>query len=993
MTNNQFPRGSEWRKWDLHIHSPLSGLNNQFPILSNGEPDWDAYFGALETLTDISVLGITDYFSIEGYRHVLDARSKGKLKNIALVLPNIEFRLNKTIITGAETKRLNYHVLFSESVSPDVIDEHFLQELKFESEGHPQNDDFSWSVRRANLTELGKRLKAEHIPFQGKSDYEIGCMNATVDPGKIKEVLRNKERLFKGKYLIVLAEESTSLMAWNNQYHQTRKVLLQGADAIFSGNPQTVAWARAENEANQDAFITEFKSLKPCIHGSDAHKLEDIAKPDLNRFCWIKGNTTFEGLKQILYEPSARVFIGEAPPQLKNDYQTIDNVTLADNASWVEPIEIPLNQDLVAIIGSRGSGKSALAELIAYAGGARFFAGNEGKADTFLSKASRKSSANQIPIVGARVQLKWRDGTSDSPIITPSLQSGRTEEKVKYLPQKFVERLCAPENTEHLEQEIERVIFQRIKRTERLDASTFHELRDAETQTVGIKRQRAGEIIRSLNQSIADAQARLALRSAKVTELARQKAELEQLQKTTPQLPAQNQADLKELENWNAKSKDVEQQIVAVNEKVNALDKIKTQFELMRDDVARFNAEIVPQLESVGLADQKDALALQWPESALPIIATRRQVLVGEVATLRDATGAAEPTTLNDIAKRIVDLKAQLQMSDAKRKQYDKFLKDKEQIERSVQALEKELVELNNVVAPQIKQFHAERLEKYAATFLLLKEEKEILERLYQPLRDALAASNETAKKLTFVSRISFNYMSQATRGMEILDRRKSVFRENSELETAVKRYWDEIESTNFEDSVVRNAITQLQDSFLTQNGEKIPINGQLRKDYTPRDFADWLFAVDGFSVTYSVRFDGKDLQLLSPGEKGIVLLLMYLEAESEDNRPLIIDQPDDNLDNLSVYPSLIDYFRTRKMTRQIIIITHNPNLVINTDAEQVLVANFDGSRGPKIVYRSGALEDSNPDGPVFGIREEACKILEGGTKAFQLREKRYSIR
>jgi len=990
--NAAMPRGSEWRKWDLHIHSPLSGLNNQFPMLDNGEPDWEAYIGALEVLPDISVLGITDYFSIEGYRYVRDARSKGRLKNIALVLPNIEFRLNKTIITGTETKRLNYHVLFSESVPPEVIDEHFLQELKFESQGHPQNDDLSWSVRRANLAELGKRLKSEHPPFQGKSDYEIGCMNATVDPGKIKEVLRNKEQLFKGKYLIVLAEESTSLMAWNNQYHQTRKMLLQGADAIFSGNPQTIAWARAENQPDVDAFVAEFKSLKPCIHGSDAHRLEDISKPDLNRFCWIKANTSFEGLKQILYEPSARVFIGEAPPQLKNEYQTIESVTLADNASWIDATEVPLNQDLIAIIGSRGSGKSALAELIAYAGGARFFAGNEDKRDTFLSKASHKSSANHLPIVGARIQLKWRDGTVDSPTIAPSLQSGRTEEKVKYIPQKFVERLCAPENTEHLEQEIERVIFQRIKRTERLDASTFHELRDAETQTVGIKRQRAGEIIRSLNQNIADAQARLASRGAKEVELLRLKTELEQLQKTAPQLPAQNQADLNELEKWNTKSKELEQQIVAVNEKINALDKIKARFELMRDDLARFNAETASQLENVGLADQIEALSVQWPDGALPIIGARREVLLGQVAALKDSTGAAEPVTLNDVTKRIADLKAKLQMSDAKRKQYDKFLKDKEQIDRSVQALEKELAELKNVVGPQIKQFNAERLERFAATFVLPKEEKDVLERLYQPLRDALAASNETAKKLTFVSRISFNYVSHATRGMEILDRRKSVFRENSELEIAVKKFWDDIESADFEDAAVRTSITQLLDIFLTQNGEKIPINGQLRKDYTPRDFADWLFAVDGFSVTYSVRFDGKDLQLLSPGEKGIVLLLLYLEAESEDNRPLIIDQPDDNLDNLSVYPSLIDYFRARKMTRQIIIITHNPNLVINTDAEQVLVANFDGSRTPKIVYRSGALEDSNPTGPVVGIREEACKILEGGTKAFQLREQRYSI-
>jgi hypothetical protein len=111
-------RGSEWRRWDLHFHSPLSGLNNQFPKLDSGEPDWESYLGALEALTDISVLGITDYFSVEGYSYVYEARKNGRLKNIALILPNIEFRLNKVIVTGSETKRLNYHVLFSEAVPP-----------------------------------------------------------------------------------------------------------------------------------------------------------------------------------------------------------------------------------------------------------------------------------------------------------------------------------------------------------------------------------------------------------------------------------------------------------------------------------------------------------------------------------------------------------------------------------------------------------------------------------------------------------------------------------------------------------------------------------------------------------------------------------------------------------------------------------------------------------------------------------------------------------
>src|SRR5437868_8306260 len=107
-------RGSEWRKWDLHIHSPASALNNQFPHLPSGEPDWGAYVTILEGLTDVVVLGITDYFSIEGYRKLLEFRRNGRLQNIALLLPNIEFRLDKIVGVGDAHRRLNYHVIFSE---------------------------------------------------------------------------------------------------------------------------------------------------------------------------------------------------------------------------------------------------------------------------------------------------------------------------------------------------------------------------------------------------------------------------------------------------------------------------------------------------------------------------------------------------------------------------------------------------------------------------------------------------------------------------------------------------------------------------------------------------------------------------------------------------------------------------------------------------------------------------------------------------------------
>lgn len=310
----------------------------------------------------------------------------------------------------------------------------------------------------------------------------------------------------------------------------------------------------------------------------------------------------------------------------------------------------------------------------------------------------------------------------------------------------------------------------------------------------------------------------------------------------------------------------------------------------------------------------------------------------------------------------------------------------------AIAALEREIKEIAETLVPRLKEENNLRIDRYLDGFELLREEKLILEKLYEPLRTALLASNDTARKLTFVSKTTFDVTRQVTRGMEILDRRKSTYREPEDLEKALNGFFQQIEEADFDRTKIKEAITTLRESFLMQGDRKVRIEDQLRKDWTPKDFADWFYNLENFSVSYSIKFDGKDLQLLSPGEKGVVLLLLYLEAENDDNRPLIIDQPDDNLDNVSVYPSLIEYFRTRKKTRQIIIITHNPNLVVNTDAEQIFVANFDGSRVPKIAYRSGALEDTGATGAVQGIREEVCKILESGTEAFQLREQRYDL-
>lgn len=87
-------RGSEWRIWDLHVHTPLS-IENNYGCTDN-EEGWNEYITALEQLpSDIKVLGINDYLFIDGYKKVKEYKDAGRLSNIELLLPVVEFRLAK----------------------------------------------------------------------------------------------------------------------------------------------------------------------------------------------------------------------------------------------------------------------------------------------------------------------------------------------------------------------------------------------------------------------------------------------------------------------------------------------------------------------------------------------------------------------------------------------------------------------------------------------------------------------------------------------------------------------------------------------------------------------------------------------------------------------------------------------------------------------------------------------------------------------------------
>jgi len=202
--------------------------------------------------------------------------------------------------------------------------------------------------------------------------------------------------------------------------------------------------------------------------------------------------------------------------------------------------------------------------------------------------------------------------------------------------------------------------------------------------------------------------------------------------------------------------------------------------------------------------------------------------------------------------------------------------------------------------------------------------------------------------------------------GLEILDLR-------SVNEKAIRKHAEELATIINGDT--HEISTQSLESFLSRifNRKK-----WLKKTRTSYDFYKWAFG-NHFTLNTKIFFRGTPMDKLSIGQKGMVLLKLVL---AEGGYPLIVDQPEENLDDSYIYEELVGAFREAKKSRQIIIATNNANLVVNTDAEQVIAAEFDNN---VISYESGSLE--NPQ-----MRNFIIQVLEGGEAAFKKRERKYGI-
>jgi len=163
-----------------------------------------------------------------------------------------------------------------------------------------------------------------------------------------------------------------------------------------------------------------------------------------------------------------------------------------------------------------------------------------------------------------------------------------------------------------------------------------------------------------------------------------------------------------------------------------------------------------------------------------------------------------------------------------------------------------------------------------------------------------------------------------------------------------------------------------------------VQLKDQLLKGKKPEEVLDLLYGLEYIRPRYILRWEGKDLSMLSPGERGTLLLIFYLLIDKGD-MPLLIDQPEGNLDNHTVAKVLVGCIKEARKRRQVFIVTHNPNLAVVCDADQVIHAYMDKANGNAISYTSGSLE--NP-----AMSQYVTDVLEGTRWAFQVRGSKYKV-
>ena len=409
------PRGSVWRKWDLHVHTPASfHWNEGINIAKRTPEDRDKVLDELiekVVASDVAVFGIMDYWTFDGY---LAIRARLAARNLTIpktIFPGMELRIEAPV-----DFRLNIQVVLS-----DALTEQQLQDFK----AALRIGAIDRALSNESLIAFARTLDPSKAQVHGFQEadlkdeqklIQLGSMTALVTRESLRSAIK---QVPPDTCLVILPYDTSdglSKLDWEKHPHDDN-YFMQTAHMFETREPENVdLFHGRETEKNQKFLRNFLKTMggkpKPAISGSDAHKIADYGAFPSNRITWIKADPTFEGLRQTLYEPLSRVAISTDRPlepllairkvvlNFPADTKLVSEV-LNDNQPDLFCLrgttEVAFSPYLTCLIGGRGSGKSTLLNLIhekLEPGKTKFFAENS------LTSAETVTIASCVSIDG-----------------------------------------------------------------------------------------------------------------------------------------------------------------------------------------------------------------------------------------------------------------------------------------------------------------------------------------------------------------------------------------------------------------------------------------------------------------------------------------------------------------------------------------------------------------------------------------------------------------
>ena len=964
-----WPRGSEWRKWDLHVHTKADAsyrYDSDFAISKREQNDAEYAKMFVEHIYSVNRLGaiaITDHNKGAWLDRILDEngrRTSGRGNEKITIFPGVETEssdgIHLLIIFNPDSQSEDVKRNYRKSTWKETI-EHFLTAIGVVAGSNS-------AITTENILEVAEKWDAICI-----------FAHVTSDKGFFKHSSgTTKKRIYRHKLTQIFQIPSSGI----TEVGQLN--IIKGKDSIFC------------NEEDKPKSVA-------CISASDAKKLKDIATNN----CWIKADLTFEGLKQIIYEPDDRKYAGEEPPRKLDRTKIIKSVMFSKSNQWFEDDKaIELNESLVSVIGGKGSGKTAILDLIALATKSyRCYEDDEAKSKSFLKKAVRE-------LKGLKIKVEWDEGAPDEITITDKIEENYLEGKVRYLPQDFIDQLCSEIGKSELEEQIENVIYQKVPPEYKADYADFNSYKSAQLSVISEKKERISNQITELNKKIHDYKIIADSKNKKKAENDKNDADIgklnDEMKKILEAIKEKNdQKDIiDKLNSLTDKKARFEKQISEFKNKTLRANGISNDISQFIDGSAEFLDQLKADLKLIDVNNEiieKINLVLH-PGNLQEIIQARKKEIEIEINKLQEG--------LRKGNEDIKALKDKITLEKSKQDKIREINEAQSILKRKKATLNEELkiIEINERELPEISKKRDTIIIDY---FALLFEEKEILKEIYYPLTIILQRSSEENEKLfDFSILFSIDINSMSEEGYKLIDLRS----EGRYRQKSLDAFRADIKKITLKINLEEKTISQKSKESIKMYLEEVSklfgssaeqMRSQLKREkYTELDFYNWLYSTKYYDFNYSLKFNGNELSNLSPGLKGVALLILFLELDKEDKRPILIDQPEENLDNRSIYNTLKDYFRNAKERRQTIIITHNPNLVVNVDAEQIIVANYDrGIKNQKsrIRYISGSLENTFKDSAADnvldkqGIREHVCEILEGGKEAFEKREEKYGFK